>query len=195
MTEITAPPGRRAQKTAATRRAIAEAAIELFVEQGYGKTTIDEIADRAGVSRRSFFNYFETKQAAAFPDHEARIEMLETSLTALPEVSLESAARLVIDEVERFTADPIHRHRYRLLLHIPELREHDMRDDLDYEDVFTRHFLRSTREPSADQRFAARLAASRIIGAYRAALFTWAEADDDFDPAVAIADMVVGTPD
>ena len=109
-------------------------------------------------------------------------------LAALPAVSFEAAVAIVVAEVERFTADPLHRDRYRLLLHIDELREHDMRDDLDYEDLFARHFLRSSStEPSARQRFMARLDAARIVGAYRASLFTWAESDDDFDPAAAFA--------
>ncbi len=40
---------------------LAEAAAELFLEQTYAGTTIDEIAHRAGVSRNTFFNYFSAK--------------------------------------------------------------------------------------------------------------------------------------
>jgi AcrR family transcriptional regulator len=43
------------------RDAIFEAAIELFVRQGFQETNVDEIARAAGVSRRSFFRYFTTK--------------------------------------------------------------------------------------------------------------------------------------
>ena len=38
-----------------------EAATELFLEQGYQATSIDDIASRAGVSRATFFNYFDGK--------------------------------------------------------------------------------------------------------------------------------------
>ena len=40
---------------------LAEAAAELFLEQTYAGTTIEDIAQRAGVSRATFFNYFAAK--------------------------------------------------------------------------------------------------------------------------------------
>jgi AcrR family transcriptional regulator len=43
------------------RDAIWDAAIDLFVERGFDQTTVDEIAERAGTSRRSFFRHFESK--------------------------------------------------------------------------------------------------------------------------------------
>jgi len=43
------------------RDAIWDAATELFTEKGFNETTVDDIADAAGVSRRSFFRYFESK--------------------------------------------------------------------------------------------------------------------------------------
>ncbi|MGC5171079.1 TetR family transcriptional regulator [Microbacterium sp. DT81.1] len=46
---------------ASSRETLAEAACELFLEQGYEATSIAEIATRAGVSRSSFFNYFSSK--------------------------------------------------------------------------------------------------------------------------------------
>jgi AcrR family transcriptional regulator len=58
----------RARKTDATRARIAEAALDLFVSQGYGDTTIDQIAESAGVGRRTVFRHFTTKQAMLF-DH------------------------------------------------------------------------------------------------------------------------------
>ena len=45
----------RAEQAKATRRAIVDAAARLFVERGYGETTIDAIAAEAGVSRKTVF--------------------------------------------------------------------------------------------------------------------------------------------
>lgn len=53
--------GLRARKQTRTRNAIWNAAIDLFAQKGFDETTIDEIADAAEVSRRSFFRYFESK--------------------------------------------------------------------------------------------------------------------------------------
>jgi AcrR family transcriptional regulator len=48
-----------------TRRALRAAALELGLERGLAEVPIDEIARRAGVSPRTFFNYFDTKEDAA----------------------------------------------------------------------------------------------------------------------------------
>ncbi len=61
------PKSRREQKKAEVREALVQAADTLFVEQGYEGTTVDQIAERAGVSRRTFFRYFPSKEAIAFP--------------------------------------------------------------------------------------------------------------------------------
>lgn len=52
------PAGRREQNKIQTRAAIAEAAYSLFALNGYDNVTVAQVADRAGVSRRTFFNYF-----------------------------------------------------------------------------------------------------------------------------------------
>ena len=73
---------RRSAKKAEVREALLQAADRLFAEQGFDATTIEEIAARAGVSRRTFFRYFETKEAIVFPQTHARFEMFEKLLQA-----------------------------------------------------------------------------------------------------------------
>lgn len=53
--------GRREQKKEETRRRIAETGLRLFIEKGFEETTLDEVAEAAGISRRTFFYYFKTK--------------------------------------------------------------------------------------------------------------------------------------
>lgn len=56
------PPGRRERNKQKVRESVYTSALALFAEQGYDKTTIDEIAERADVARGTFFNYFSRKE-------------------------------------------------------------------------------------------------------------------------------------
>jgi AcrR family transcriptional regulator len=62
--------GLRERKRRETRDRITQAAMALFLEQGFDATTVDEIATDANVSKRSFFDYFPTKEdvVAAWQD-------------------------------------------------------------------------------------------------------------------------------
>ncbi|HEU0256609.1 MAG TPA: helix-turn-helix domain-containing protein [Microbacteriaceae bacterium] len=51
----------RGRRPASSRATLVDAADELFLEQGYAATTIEQITRRAGVSRNTFFNYFAAK--------------------------------------------------------------------------------------------------------------------------------------
>lgn len=53
--------GTRGRPPAASRDMLQDAAFELFLENGYAGTTVEQIAQRAGVSRNTFFNYFDAK--------------------------------------------------------------------------------------------------------------------------------------
>src|SRR5579875_2921728 len=58
----------RGRRTLATRARIADAALKLFLDHGYAETTINEIAEAAGVSRRTVFHHFPPPAAMLF-DH------------------------------------------------------------------------------------------------------------------------------
>jgi len=63
---VTRAPSRRDQHKTRTREALRKAALELFASQGFDTTTTEQIAERAGVSVRTFFRYFPTKELVLF---------------------------------------------------------------------------------------------------------------------------------
>ena len=80
-----------------SRALIEDAAAELFLENTYGATTIDQIAQRAGVSRNTFFNYFAAKSDLLWGELDAAIDRLEVELRAVdPDVAALPALRATI---------------------------------------------------------------------------------------------------
>ncbi|RKR74606.1 TetR/AcrR family transcriptional regulator [Frondihabitans australicus] len=80
------PAGRSGRPRRSSAEILADAASELFLENGYAGTTVDQIAQRAGVSRATFFNYFAGKADLLWLD-------LDASLARLPEALRSPAVR------------------------------------------------------------------------------------------------------
>lgn len=75
---MTPPPGRREQRKAETRQAISDVATELIIRRGFEAVSMSEIAEAAGVSRKTVFNYFASKEDLVFDrDEEARALLRE----------------------------------------------------------------------------------------------------------------------
>jgi len=80
----TAEPGLRERKKAATRRALHDAAVRLAIGHGLERLTVEQIADDAGVSRRTFSNYFGSKEEALMYGDLQRVQSLIDLLRARP---------------------------------------------------------------------------------------------------------------
>jgi AcrR family transcriptional regulator len=98
VTEISAPPtpaptSRRELNKAATRDAIANAALEFLRTRALNEFTVDDVAAAAGVSRRTFFNYFSSVEAAVASFTQRYLDSVIAELDARPieEPVLESA--------------------------------------------------------------------------------------------------------
>jgi AcrR family transcriptional regulator len=121
--------GRRERKKAATRQAIADAALELFLEHGFERVSVRDIAERADVSTTTLFAHFPSKEALVF-DREQEVEAALTAavrerpkgqgvVEALRAHALKSWVSIASDpRLERFTA---------LVDRTPALREYGER--------------------------------------------------------------------
>jgi AcrR family transcriptional regulator len=82
---VTAEPGLRERKKAATRQALHAAALRLAIEHGIDRVTVEAIADEAGVSRRTFSNYFASKEEALLYGDHQRMRALVEIVRSRPE--------------------------------------------------------------------------------------------------------------
>jgi AcrR family transcriptional regulator len=163
------------------RYEIASAAIKLFTDQGLDGTTVDDIAAEAGVSPRTFFRHFETKEQAAFPDHDERIEELRQQLSAHP--SSLSPLRVVIElsrqSAHQFLEDPaLYLPRIQLVRANPALRDRERLIDQKYEDVVA-DYLRAELADDPAAGLKAPVIAAAIVAAVNHTNDQWAS-----DPAV-----------
>lgn len=81
---------------ATSRDTIAEAACELFLEQGFDATTVADITRRAGVSRSSFFNYFTSKSDVLWAGLDERIKALSSRLSVRDGTDASASIRLAL---------------------------------------------------------------------------------------------------
>lgn len=132
---------------AATASRVVAAALELFAEQGFDHTSVEQIARAAGVSRSTFFRQFGGKDDVVFADHEFLLERLRAFLSAStddPWSTVTEGAMLVF---RHFAAEPeIARRRYELVRQIPALREREIVTVFRYERLFDEYLRNALPE-------------------------------------------------
>jgi AcrR family transcriptional regulator len=111
------------------RARLQEAALALYGERGYEKTTVAEIAERAGLTKRTFFRYFTDKREVLFWGSELLEQQMVAAIEAAPSsasvlgmigAALDAAA-VRFEEVREF-AGP----RHRIIASSPELQEREL---------------------------------------------------------------------
>lgn len=102
-----APPSLKARKQQVVRAALSGAAEELFLRRGFEKTTVEQIARAAGVSRRTFFRYYESKEDVMAERTDRLGELLLAELAARPreEPPLVAIRNALVTAVEAGLAD------------------------------------------------------------------------------------------
>jgi AcrR family transcriptional regulator len=146
--------GRRERKKAATRQALADAALELFLERGYDAVGVREIADTADLSVATLFKHFpDGKEALVFDQDADRETALVTAVRERPTgQSIPQALRqLLRDEGSRqVRTDPRLADFLRLIDTTPALREHFRRMWLRHENALAAVIAADTGLPEGD---------------------------------------------
>ena len=117
-------PGRR---PVTSRSEIEHIALEMFSEQGFEHTTVDDIAHAAGISRRTFFRYYASKNDIAWGAFDEQLVRMRAVLAAQPaELPVLECLRRAVLEFNHVDPDeqPWHRRRLRLILRTPALQAH-----------------------------------------------------------------------
>lgn len=149
------------------------AAIELLMRQGYNATSVDDLADAAGISRSTFFRKFGSKEDMVFSDHErilARVKDVLSTATVDPLNAVVRAALTVFDQHVHNRETSLLRNE--LLREVPTLRDRELVTTHRYERSF-RHYLQAAL-PEADGRDVGAVAfAAAVVAVHNKALRQW----------------------
>jgi len=102
--------GLRERKKEKTRLAILDAALDLFLEQGYESTTVEQIAGAVDISPRTFFRYFTSKDHLVMWFHDHGEEIMMATLASRPQdeppfTALTHGLRAVLSDIESSTPE------------------------------------------------------------------------------------------
>jgi len=100
---MTSTPNLHEQRRRSTHEALRRAALASFGSKGFANVTVTELAREAGVTERTFFRHFPTKEAVLFQDYETQVEWLSQALAQRP--ASESLFEAVLASVARFPHD------------------------------------------------------------------------------------------
>ncbi len=174
-----------------SRGRLQEAALALYSERGFDQTTAAQIAERAGLTERTFFRHFADKREVLFGGSAVLKERIVAGVTEAPPedgpldsvaCGLAAAATMLGD----FRRD-LSRQRHAVITANPELRERELAKLADYAvAVAVALHHRGVGEPQAS------LAAEAGMTVFRVAMEQWAVGIDDRDLAEVMRDSMAG---
>jgi TetR/AcrR family transcriptional regulator, regulator of mycofactocin system len=123
-TDLPSGGARRGRPPGTSARDLEVISLRLFSEIGFEDTTVERIAAAAGVSRRTFFRYFESKADVLWHAFDGEVRALRAALAEVPgDVPVMTAIRRAVVGVNRYGADdvPELRTRMSLIASVPAL--------------------------------------------------------------------------
>lgn len=123
------PQSRVGRRRSTTPEHITDVALELFTARGFAEVSVDDVAQAAGIARRTLFRYYASKNAILWGDFDAHLAHLQELLDRVdPKVRMGEALRVALlafntfDECETVR----HRQRMRVILETAELQAYSM---------------------------------------------------------------------
>jgi AcrR family transcriptional regulator len=176
---------------------IAEVAFKVFAERGFDQVTATEVAAAAGISRASFFRYFESKEDAVFVAQEEMGVNVAEALRERPDgEDAWAALRRALDvAVATYQRDPDEAlARLRLIRCTPDLRGHQLERLEQWKQAIGAALAERLRVKGDDIKVEALVGAA--LGALDAALTRWSESDgaDDLIALIDEAFAVIADP-
>lgn len=144
-------PARIGRTPATTHGELSHIALNLFIERGFDETTMNDIAEAAGIGRRTLFRYFSTKNELPWGDFDLLLDDLRAYLARVPDtVPVMEALRLAVVDFNTFPEDehPYHRGRMRLLLTVPSLNAYALLKYADWRQVIADYVAGRRGEPA-----------------------------------------------
>jgi len=177
------PVGHRDRKRAETYARIQTAAIRLFFAQGFDATTLDHIAAEAGVSRRSLFHYFGSKEDIVFSTKAGLGEMIAQAVARRPvDEPLLTMAENALTDMAANWQGPGPRALARLVHDTPALRAGDHAKYAALEQTLASSLAQRKGLSASDE--PVRVASLASIAILRHATEQWLAADDGRGPEV-----------
>lgn len=132
---------------------IADVALDLFSVNGFNAVSVDDIALAAGISRRTLFRYYASKNAIPWGDFDGHLRHFGAVLDdADPAAGLRGALRTALLDFNSFDdfQTERHRERMRLILHTAELQAYSMTMHEGWRAVVARFVARRTGAEPGD---------------------------------------------
>lgn len=117
------------RRPSTTRDEITAVAMSLFTQHGFDEVSVDDIANAAGIARRTVFRYYSSKNAIVWGDFDSHLDTMRELLHNTPETLRTGIAlRQALLTFNDFPADETARHRVRMrmILEVPALQAYSM---------------------------------------------------------------------
>ncbi|MFF9505619.1 TetR family transcriptional regulator [Streptomyces sp. NPDC014724] len=183
--------GLRERKKEATRQAVHEATLRLTVEHGFDHVTVEAVADAAGISRRTFSNYFMGKEDALLYGEEQQIRALVRTVRDRPaEESAWTALRAAMTQFAERVAPPEREWalRTRLAMRHPSLLARQLANhaalERDLADAM------AVRRGPTEKAVRPPVLAAAFLSSLRIAMRMWIEEDLAREPAEVIDEIL-----